>query len=415
MNTRSGGIAKAALGVLAASAALIGASGVWTPAFAQARTTFDFEDGTQGFIALTLKGGQIAEDPSVKLEQIKGKEQVKSGEGALSYSYKLEKDTIRILVLPTKLGPNTKSIRLWVRSNTATTLAVILREQDETRYSTNLTVPANEWSPIAVNLDELTLSAGAQDENGKLDLDQVDSLTLLDYAVTFLASETLAKAIPNPAGPRQLLIDDLQLSTEAAPISTGSYKAGANEYHILDNFESGTIRWTPIRANFAVTPPAIEFFPSDAPLKILAEAAAPGEGKSPVEPGGKGLRFSYKRAAGQAYALIFDLADRNLKGVHTLKMNLRVTHKSLIVVEVKEKDDSKFQQHVYPDDNKGWRNLSFPLLTLVQADDSKDENDKLDVDQIKEVAIIDSSPIMADSAPPGDVTIEVDSVVFQIK
>lgn len=415
MNTRSGRITTAALSVFAASAVLIGASGLWTPALAQARTTFDFEDGTQGFMALTFKDGQVAEDPGVKLEQVKVKEQVKSGEGALSYSYKLENGTVRILVLPTKIAPDTKSIRFWVRSNTATTLAVILREPDDSRYSVNVTVPANDWSPVALNLDELTLSAGAQDENGKLDLDQVDSLTLFDFAWTFLASDALSKAIPNAAGPRQLLVDDLQLSTEAAPISTGSYKSGANEYHIVDNFESGTIRWMPVRANFAVTPPAIEFFPSDAPLKILAEAAAPGPGTSPVEPGGKGLRFSYKRAAGQAYALIFNLADRNLKGVHTLKMNLRVTHKSLIVVEVKEKDDSKFQQHVYPDNNTGWRSLSFPLLTLVQADDSKDENDKLDVDQIKEVAIIDSSPIMADSAPPGDVTIEVDSVVFQIK
>ena len=86
-----------------------------------------------------------------------------------------------------------------------------------------------------------------------------------------------------------------------------------------------------------------------------------------------------------------------------------------MIIEVKEKDGSKYQQNLYPDENKGWRSLSYPLGTLVQADDSTDENDKLDVDQIGEISIADSSPMMAESTPPGDVTIEVDSVVFQIK
>ncbi len=416
MTTRSGRITTAALGALAASALLIGAAGVRTPAFAQGRTTYDFEDGTtQGFLALAFKDGQIAEDTGAKLAQVKAKEQAKSGEGALAYTYKLEKGTIRFATLPTKLGADTKSIRFWAKSTTGTTLALILREPDDSRYAVRAFVPASEWTPVVVNVDEFALEAGTQDENSKLDIEQVDSLTLFDFAWTYLANDATAKAVPNAAGERLLLIDNLQLSPEAAPQSTGSYKAGDKEYHIVDNFDSGTIHWTPVRVNFNEKPPVVELFPSDAPVKILTEAAAPGDAKTPIDAGGKGIRFSYKRTAGQAYALVHSLADRNLKGVTNLKLNLRVTHKALMIIELKEKDGSKFQQNLYPDDNKNWRSLSYPLDTLVQADDSTDENDKLDVDQLQEISIIDSSPMMAESTPPGEVTIEVDSVVFQLK
>ncbi len=417
---RSGRITTTALSFLAASAILVAANGSRTPALAQGgRANFDFEDGTQGFTALNIKGGQPVEDPSVKLEQVKAKDQVKTGEGALSYSYKLESGAVRFLVLPTKVAAGTKAIKFWVRSNTPTILAVNLREADDSRYGVSVTVPAFDWTPVAVNVDEMVLSSDSQDENGTLDLDAVDTLTIFDFA-TFLVNSgnaALLNAVPNALGPRQLWLDDFQLATEAAPKSTGSFKTGANEYHIVDNFDDGTVRWTPIRVNLGAMPPQFEILPSDPPvsLKVMTEAAAPGQAKSPVEPGGKGLRFSYKRAAQQIYAINCNLEGRKLGAVNKLKLSINPSIKSLLIVQVKEKDDSEYNQTLIPDGTNGWRNLEFPFDTLVLADNSKDENGKLDPDQIKEVTILDASGFAPDMAPPGDVTLDVDAVVFQIK
>lgn len=415
---RSGQITTAALSFLAATALLVAASGVRTPALAQAgRSTFDFEDGVQGFTALNLKNGAPVEDATVKLEQVKAKDQVKVGDGALSYSYKLEAGTVRFLVLPTKVAAGTKALKFWVRSNTPTILAISLREPDDSRYGVSVTVPAFDWTQVALNLDELVLAADSQDENGKLDLDAIDTLTIFDFA-TFLVNTgnaALANAIPNALGPRQLWLDHFQLATEAAPQSTGSFKFGTNEYHVVDNFDAGTVRWTPLRVNFGAMPPSFEIFPSDSTLKVLTEAAAPGQGKSPVEPGGKGLRYAYKRGAQQAYGLTCNLEGRKLGAVNKLKLSLNVSQKSLLVVQVKEKDGSEYTQTLLPDAATGWRNLEFPFDTLVLGNESKDENNKLDPDQIKEVTILDASGFAPDMAPPGDITLDLDSVVFQIK
>jgi hypothetical protein len=52
-------------------------------------------------------------------------------------------------------------------------------------------------------------------------------------------------------------------------------------------------------------------------------------------------------------------------------------------------------------------------MTLGQ--DSKDENNRLDPDQIKEISILDASGFAGGALPSGDTTMELDAVHFTLK
>ena len=82
-------------------------------------------------------------------------------------------------------------------------------------------------------------------------------------------------------------------------------------------------------------------------------------------------------------------------------------------MQVKEKDDSEYQYVITPENSTGWQNLDLPLSSLNLGDNSKDENQKLDPEQIKEVTILDASAFAGVGA--AEVTIDLDAVYFTVK
>ena len=232
-----------------------------------------------------------------------------------------------------------------------------------------------------------------------------------DVAVLLSNNPEVAKLLPNLQGQRTLWLDDLQFSATSVPRSTGSVKEPSPAF-VVDNFEGGSIRWTPARVVLAGAP-AFEIFPAEVSLKVLPEAAGPGMARTPLEPGGKGLRFSYKRRPQEIYALVRSLEKEDLSKADSLRLHLRVPQKSLLIIQVKEKDESEYQFPLLPDDNAGWRELSLPLADLGLAEQSKDENNKLDPDQIKEITLLDASSFA--QLPEADVTLDLDAVYFGTK
>lgn len=380
-----------------------------------ARSTYDFEDGTQGFTAMVMRDGQITPDAESATTLTKDKNLVKSGASALAYSYKVESKAVRALAAEMRVPANAAGLRFWIRSDAATAYILSARQENGPTFDLTFYVPANEWVPVVANWDELTPS-DAKDRGSKVDPAQVKGVSLVDLTNVLASSGAeLTKFIPDFKPARTVWLDDFQLSTARAPQSSGLYKDAVASSLVIDNFETGVYRWMPVRVDFAGNPPSFALFPSDASLKILPEAAGPGAGKTPIEPGGKGLRFSYKRAAKNAFGLNCSVEKQDLSRADRLRVSLNMSQKSLVIVQVKEKDDSEYNQIIMPDDSVGWRTLDLPLSSLTLGENSRDENNALDPGQIKEISIVDASGFLGGMLGEGDTTLELDAVSFGLK
>lgn len=385
-------------------------------AAAAPRAAYDFEDGEQGFAAVGIREGQVGPDADSRLEVAREKDLVRAGTGSLHYTYMVEPKVIRALSAETRLPADARSVRLWVRSSTQTTLVFSATEQDGARYELAFHVPAFEWTEVAANLDEFLPAGEGQGQKGPLKAERVVALGVLDLANALVNTPgDLAKALPNLRGQRQLWLDDLRFSPTSVAQASGALKTNAGEAYVVDSFDAGLVRWAPVRVVVANDAPFFEIFPANTSLKVLAEAAAPGAARTPVDPGGKGLRFTYRRAPQEIFGLLCSLERSDLSRAERLRLSLNVSQKSVLFVQLKEKDESEYQHVIEPDNSVGWHDLDLPLTGLTLGQNSKDENAKLDPDQLKEIAVIDGSGFLGAALGQGETTLELDAVSFKLK
>jgi len=397
-------------GVLALAWVPLSTNGGRAEAQAVARGQYDFEDGTQGFSPIVFKDGALAQDANSTVTVVK--DLAKAGQGALSYAYKPEANAFRALIAEAKLPAGTQSVSLWLRSNARTALMFSLREEDGSSYELSTYVPAHEWVLVSANLSEFRPGSDSKDENDKLDADQVRQIGLLDIANIFVSAPA-GTLTTDFSAQRQVYLDDLKLSADRLPQASGDVTVGGQKARLLSNYENGLVDWLPVRVTIG-NGPAFDLFPETASLKVLTEAAAPGPGKTALDPGGKGLRVSYKRGAQEIYAFVRSFETQPLPATaDRLRLSINASQKSMLIIQVKEKDDSEYQYVIAPDNSVGWQNLDLPLGSLTLGDNSKDENQKLDPDQIKELTILDASAFAGLGAT--DVALDLDAVYFVLK
>lgn len=378
-----------------------------------ARATYDFEDGVQGFSSFVIKDNQPGVDAEFPATVTHDKALVKTGTGSLLYTYKVEPKVVRALTLTTRVPAGTRSLRFWVRSEVPTTYLVQLREEGGGEYQTTCSVPGSEWVQVRVNLDEL-IPGDVKDANGKLDVDQLQSLMLLDIQNMLVNVPGGIEAhIPGFKAQRSLWMDDLVFSKEAVPVSSGVVKSPTGSAYLVDNFESGTVFWTAAKATFGDSV-GFQIFPSDVSLRILPEAAGPGMARTPLEPGGKGLRWSYKRVPKTAFMVTHSLEKRDLSKADRLRLSFNASRKSLLLIQLKEQGGAEYNFTVMPDDSVGWHTLELPFNTFSLSDSSKDDNNHLDPDKLKELSVADASAFLPD-LPEGDTTVELDAIHFSLK
>jgi len=392
--------------------ALVPLSGGIPAALAQEspRSAFDFEDGPQGFSTLLVKAGQFGMDVEGSLTV--AKDLVHGGKGALTYTYKPEKETFRALIANTRLPSGTQSLAFWIRSNTRTQLILTLREEDDTAYEFPFYVPAHEWTEVKANLNEFRLGSGGSDDNGKLDVAQVHMISILDIANILVAL---------PAGPiavdltsqRQLWLDDVSLAKERAPQAMGEVTVAGQKAFLVNNYETGVVDVVAAKVTLANNSPTFDVFPESVSFKAIPEAAGPGGNKTPLEAGGKGLRIAYKRGVQEVFAFSRSVETADLRSADRLRLTMNMSQKSLLIVQLKEKDDSEYQYVIQPDNSVGWQNLDLALSSFTLGDNGKDENNHLDPDQIKEVTLLDASAFAG--VPAADVTLDLDAIYFTLK
>jgi hypothetical protein len=357
----------------------------------------DFEGELGEWTAMKLGEGGAGPDPDSKVAITHEAASVKSGKGALSYTYEITPKTVRVLALQKPMDlTGMKSLRLWVKCSQATAVVVGLTELGGASYQAVAHCPAGAWQEVAVNLNELVVDDPAKDANGKLDLDQIGSITIFDIG------GFLALFLPDLKGTRTMALDDLGFSSKPVPLSTGATQVTrVVPMHLVDNFETPVIRWFPISVDFSETP------------KFSLFEAAVAVDKDVPEGGGKqSLKFSHPRKGRKIHGILRNLEKLDLSKAVSIELSLKGSHDGTYFVAIEEKGGARYNKKV--DLLLGdWKSYSWKLSDFTLAEDSRDDNGKLDPDQIKQITIADVTTLSG-GGDADEVHLWVDNVAFTL-
>ncbi|HID07055.1 MAG TPA: hypothetical protein EYP10_07890, partial [Armatimonadetes bacterium] len=328
-----------------------------------------------------------------QIKWVRGEGRAHSGQGALEFTYPVAKRGLIAAVTPITPLPGARSVRCWVKPNSATVLIFATQESDGSRYMCPFYAAGGKWQHIVLNLSDFILMPDTSDENARLDPEQLIALGLLDAATLFqLPSAGEQK--------RTVLLDDLVISTAQVESRAKTVTEGNVTLQVIDDFENPTLFWAPIR----LARNKIEF-DSTAELAIERDAQH-------IPYGTGALRYKYAIRTDVAPALTTFLF-KPIQGAVSLRLSVKAEQPTALLIGVSERDDSQYQTFVYVAPNK-WHDVRVSLDELMLAEDSSDENGKLDLDQVQSVYIADMGALFARFIPSlvGARTIWLDRIAF---
>lgn len=340
----------------AAFALFLGVSAV--PALCQAPLIHHpFEENEAGWVS--FGGGKVSLTHEAAF--------VKEGKGALKFDYEVTKGTVHALALPTGDGAlaKMKAMRFWMKCDYATMFVVSLQEMGGGRYSTLINIPADKWQLVELAPSDFILGEepnDPKDPDGKLDLDQVESFTFLDFKTMMVQAEDspLAKLFAVKPGPHALYLDEFSVTEEKLPGIAADVKTGV----VLDSFLRPQIAW----------------------IGVGGVALRHISGK-PLD--GMGLEAKYTRTANAFCAVARSVRKGSLTGCKTLSFDIACTEATSLVFQVEEVGGGKYKTVVEVPAGGAAKHFDLKFAEFTAADDSHDTNDKLDLDQVKQLVIID--------------------------
>ena len=322
-------------------------------------TTFEDEDGGWVPIGATAKAA-LTHDPT----------HLKAGKGAMQFDYAVKKGEINALALPVAPGviAGAGSIHFWVHSDYPTSMALVLQERGGGRYVSIFSAPGDKWQEVAVSPSDMILAEepnDPQDPDGKLDLDQVESVSMADLDQLFMQAEgtPLTALFSVRPGQHTLYLHDFTVSPE--PPAGGSPQVGSS----IDTFDRPQLSW----------------------IGVGDVGVVRSTGK-PLSAGG--LQANYRQSTGKVIGLVRAVTPKAFAGKSALVLTAASDQKATLVVQVEERDGGKYNTTIDVPGGKESKEFRLAFADFKPANDSHDANDKLDLDQIKQLIIIDSAGLV---------------------
>ena len=214
---------------------------------------------------------------------------VRSEGGALAFDYTLAPKRLAILTLPAPLTlARARRLRFSIKSDHSTAMAVLLMEKKPGggNYMAWFWAPANQWQAVELMSGDFTATDGPEDPvdaDGRLDLDAVETIGILDLAQFFGTLKVTASVpvrIADATGPHTFLLDHFDLlATEGAPPP----RLSAFERGFLDWVSPGGMELKLNQQGNPLGKPALEasYQHHDGELDVLVRRQA---GASPANP-----------------------------------------------------------------------------------------------------------------------------------
>ena len=190
----------------------------------------NFQDGTEGWSAM---------GPDADLQFVRAGGPNRDA-GAVRLSYGLGTGHFAAAGLPVagKLA-QMRRIRFQIKSDHDTAFAMIFSEEKPGGgdYMASFWVPADAWQQIELKPEDFSLNIGPNDPvdpDGKLDLDRVQGIGIVDLACIFSAMPDSPIVVSRPKGPHSLLLAGFQILSNEGPES---------RVHMIDAFDRGFLQW----------------------------------------------------------------------------------------------------------------------------------------------------------------------------
>jgi len=339
---------------------------------------FDFE-------ADAVPANWQATDAEARLAITHEAANVGGGKGALeaTYSWGDRQGVVEVFAARNLAVPGGSVLSFRIRTSEPTSISFAVTEQDGSMYQGFLCQPAGAWSLVQARLPELQLMDNSQDEDGKLDVDQITEVSFQDLAN--LGGE-LERALGWKTGEQKMWLDDVTIDDRAV---AGRVTA-QDDTVVLDGFDTDAIFALPIRG--------------------AALEKAPG---APATIGTQSLRMGYRLGGGRYVGFVAGIETADLAGMKSLSLQLKSEAAARVVVVLEERDGSKYETALRPTGDNQWQKVDLPLELMQLSDDTTDENGQLDTDQLR-VLIVVVDTFDADVNPQGDGAVYLDDVTAHL-
>ncbi len=321
-------------------------------------------------------GDWIAIGTDAKAYQVR--EGAKTGAGALRFDYEVTQGSLNALAAPMVAGAlNTlQSLTFDIKSDHDTPLVVNLREQGGGSFSTPLSLVADKWQRVELAPADFVLQTNpndAKDANGKLDMNKIEAFSLLDFSQIFVQDDVnnpVVKLLNVISGPRTLWLDDMSFSSKPLPeLPEIEIPEGAIS---IDPFLRPHVSWLGI-GNVALQ-------------RAVAE-----------KPADNALQAQYEQAPGRINAMIKMLAPGILAGKEQLSFQIASEKPAILIVQLEETGGGKYNITVPVAGEVKPKMVEADFASFKPANDSKDDNAQLDLDQVKQIFVMEVAGVLGQS------------------
>jgi hypothetical protein len=297
---------------------------------------------------------------------------VRNGKGSLAIEYEASGSKPALFLLPVSSSlAGMKSLSMWLRADKATATAIFLNEKEGGRYAALVWLDPLVWQRIELTPEDFTLATGPgdpKDPDGKLDLDQIQAVGILDVSQIFnaaLAESQAPIALEAHSGPQKLLVDDFEVSTDAP----SWYKL--RKPWVMDDFSHPCLSWLTLGG---------------------ADLSLDTSGR--VIPGNS-LKATYQQEPEHFVVMVHQLPPMDLRGATHIAFDIASEKSATIVLSLEELSPGKSQGPRYGTNveisgggKPAHREVAISSLELDE-NGAPDPNKKLDLDQLKSITFVD--------------------------
>ncbi|MEN6644145.1 MAG: hypothetical protein ABFE08_17035 [Armatimonadia bacterium] len=341
---------------------VIAVGAVW----GQGLPAWDFEKPEHGWMTL---------DKQAELRVVNEPGHVYQGAGSLQFSFSprqaTEGDMPGVLLVPLQGIVGAEGLHLALQSSTSGPLLLALREQDESTYVYMIYVQAGDWHVLDLPLSDFILEESAKDENGKLDLDQVAGLGVVDPALWLMAEAAGGKfpffmSQPNR---RDLWLDEVKM-LPAAPQRLRAATLDGAPARMVEDCDGDSAYW---------------FVLGGRNLRVGTSSDQAVEGSS--------LRLDYELPSKSLLAMAHVVRPGLLQGIKRVAFGVRAGAACTLAVTLKEGDKSGYTTLVEVPEGQ-WQQFVLPLEKFRLNDEDVDPDTGLQPEKVTSILFIDVTALV---------------------
>jgi hypothetical protein len=320
--------------------------------------------------------------PAARLSLTQDKQQVKAGAASLRFDYEVAKNQMNAMIVsaggPVPEMALVKSFRFWIKTDYAAPILLLLQEQGGGRYCYTFSTPRDVWQYIEVAPADFILSDDKddpEDPDNKLDIDRVEAIGIADMSQIFAQDDDVVKVLEVRTGAHTLYVDDLVVSSQPPSNTVALPEAAETTAGMLDAFPYPQPSWLGTGA--------------------VALSVVVDEGLQ-----GRALKASYRHTPDKFVAMVRRLPRGALAGTDGIAFDASSFKPITLVVQAEERGGGKYNATIaIPGDLRPfaakqlWKNF-------VPADDSRDVNNQLDLDQVNQLLILDATGFLEVATGP---------------